>query len=92
MDADLTDFADFVADGGGENVQERRSDAAARRDRALAIKACLESLRADARAFSLHDLDRFLELAVLAADEAAAELAAVGTRDGLRYARPLGEC
>ncbi|HRJ59679.1 MAG TPA: hypothetical protein PKZ97_01575 [Azospirillaceae bacterium] len=92
MDADLTDFADFTADGGGENIQERRDDAATRRDQALAIKACLESLRADARAFSLRDLDRFLELAVMAADEAVAELAAVGSRDGLRYARPLGEC
>lgn len=88
MDADFADFIEPAAD----NAHERRGDAAARRDRALAIKACLESLRSDARAFSLRDLDRFLELASLAADEAAAELAAIGAGEGLRYARPMGEC
>lgn len=88
MDADFAEFVEPAAD----SAHERRGDPAARRDRALAIKACLESLRTDARTFSLCDLERFLELAALAADEAAAELAAVGSRDGLRYARPLGEC
>ena len=88
MDADFADFLEPAA----ENAQERPGDPAARRDRALAIKACLESLRTDARMFSLCDLERFLELAALAADEAAAELAAVGTPNGLRYARPMGEC
>ena len=83
MDADFTEAA---------AGREPRSDAGSRRDRALAIKACLESLRADARKCALRDLERFIELAALAADDAAMELAAVGGRDGLRYARPLGEC
>lgn len=85
--AKMTMDADFT-----ETAAERCSDSAARRDRALAIKACLENLRTDARMFALRDLERFIELAALAADEAATELAAVGTPEGLRYARPLGEC
>lgn len=83
----MTMDADFA-----ENTVERGCDSADRRNRALAIKACLENLRTDARMFALRDLERFIELAALAADEAASELAAVGTREGLRYARPLGEC
>lgn len=78
------------------NVADHHADAAvdddARRDRALAIKACLNDLRLDARAFALRDLDRFLELAALAADEAAAELAPARRGGELRYLRAAGKC
>jgi len=42
-----------------------------RRDVALAIKSCLDSLMSDATRCDLDDLARFLSLAALAAEEAA---------------------
>ncbi|BAI70680.1 hypothetical protein AZL_000420 [Azospirillum sp. B510] len=42
-----------------------------RRDVALAIKSCLDSLMSDATRCDLDDLVRFLSLAALAAEEAA---------------------
>ncbi|MBP2300423.1 hypothetical protein [Azospirillum picis] len=42
-----------------------------RRDVALAIKSCLDSLLSDATRCDLDDLARFLGLAALAAEEAA---------------------
>ncbi|WP_207455699.1 hypothetical protein [Azospirillum sp. SYSU D00513] len=42
-----------------------------RRDVALAIKSCLDSLQDDANRVDLDDLARFISLAALAAEEAA---------------------
>ncbi len=42
-----------------------------RRDMALAIKSCLDSLMGDAARWHLEDLARFISLAALAAEEAA---------------------
>jgi len=42
-----------------------------RRDVALAIKSCLDSLMSDATRCDLDDLARFISLAALAAEEAA---------------------
>lgn len=42
-----------------------------RRDVALAIKSCLDSLQGDAERSELGDLARFIGLAALAAEEAA---------------------
>lgn len=42
-----------------------------RRDVALAIKSCLDSLQGDATRCDLDDLARFIGLAALAAEEAA---------------------
>lgn len=42
-----------------------------RRDVALAIKSCLDSLQNDAERSDLGDLARFISLAALAAEEAA---------------------
>jgi len=44
-----------------------------RRDKALAIKFCLDSLADDAARDDLDDLARFISLAALAAEEAALE-------------------
>lgn len=81
MDADIADC-----------LSEMMTDRESRRDRALAIKACLNDLRNDARACALRDLDRFLELAAMAADEAAASLGPVRRGAELRYARVMGKC
>ncbi|AWK86087.1 hypothetical protein [Azospirillum thermophilum] len=45
-----------------------------RRDVALAIKSCLDSLQDDAVRCRLDDLARFLSLAAMAAEEAACQL------------------
>ncbi|HEY0835700.1 hypothetical protein [Azospirillum sp.] len=45
-----------------------------RRDVALAIKSCLDSLKDDAAKSDLDDLARFIGLAALAAEEAALAL------------------
>ncbi len=42
-----------------------------RRDVALAIKSCLDSLQSDAERCEMEDLARFIGLAALAAEEAA---------------------
>lgn len=63
-----------------------------RRDRALAIKACLDSLKTDARACALRDLERFLELAALAAEEAALALADPRGPNRLHYVKAAGRC
>ena len=74
--------------------RETAIDAETRRESALAIKACLDSLKTDARAFALRDLECFLELAALAAEEAAAKLdgSEEDDEDPLLHARTLGQC
>lgn len=81
MDADFQEFE------GGDAV-----DAGERRDLAMAIKACLDSLRTDARAHAFDDLDRFLELASLAAAEAAASVDHEAMTRRVHFSRAVGNC
>lgn len=75
-----------------EMRREHAAECAARRESARAIKACLDSLKTDARAFALRDLERFLELAALAAEEAAEEMEMEEYDGVLRDMAPAGAC
>ncbi|MBP2229856.1 hypothetical protein [Azospirillum agricola] len=63
-----------------------------RRDVALAIKSCLDSLMSDAARCDLDDLARFLSLASLAAEEAAVAHDPKATRLKVLMASGAGHC
>lgn len=68
------------------------AEAGERRELAMAIKACLDSLRTDARAFAFKDLERFLELASMAAAEAAASVDHESMARRAHISRAVGNC
>jgi len=63
-----------------------------RRDVALAIKSCLDSLLNDASRCELDDLARFISLAALAAEEAAVANDARGTQLKALMSGGAGHC
>lgn len=63
-----------------------------RRDVALAIKSCLDSLMSDATRCDLDDLARFISLAALAAEEAADAHDPKATRLKALMATGAGHC
>jgi hypothetical protein len=63
-----------------------------RRDVALAIKSCLDSLQNDANNVDLGDLARFISLAALAAEEAALAADPKALQMKALMARGVGHC
>lgn len=63
-----------------------------RRDVALAIKSCLDSLMTDAARCDLGDLAHFISLAALAAEDAVAAYDPKATRLNAMMATDAGHC
>ncbi|ACJ00226.1 hypothetical protein [Rhodospirillum centenum] len=63
-----------------------------RRDMALAIKRCLESLAADAQSGKLHEVAYLIGIAALAAEDAARAAEPVELAGDLLHKRPMGHC
>lgn len=64
-----------------------------RRDVAIAIKRCLDSLASDAKESSLSELAHFIGIASLAAEDAARTARGAETlMDELMHTRPAGSC
>lgn len=82
----------MTADATGIDVTWDEDDTDQQINTALAIRACLDNLRREASEFGLGDLVCFLDLASMAASQAAEELGGDMESGALRYSDALGRC